>query len=381
MIRYSVWLSLVLGTANNRISKIFSHFETAENVFKAGVDACRKTKLFSKIELQRMKDVSLFDALKIIGICKESNIEIIPFGSKKYPFCLSVIEDPPTVIYAKGKLPDFDKTPAICIVGPRKVSDFGKRAAYSLSYRLAKSGMTVVSGGALGTDTYAHAGALKSGGVTVAVLGCGINYPYLLKNQSLRRAISENGCVISEFPPEFPASKYTFPIRNRLMAALSLGTVVVEAGQKSGALITASHAYEQGRDVFVIPGAPDKKECIGSNALLRDGAKPLLDASDIFNEYIHRFPDKINIERAYEGSILGDKKESKCEKIENNQKKFVETLSNEAKIVYNQLDKQKFYPDEISAEGLSSSQLLSALTELEMEFLIKAVPGGMYEKL
>lgn len=380
MIRYSVWLSLVLGTANNRTKEVYAHFKTAENVFKAGAEACRKTKLFSKGELQRMKDVSLFDALKIIAACRESNIEIIPLGSKKYPFCLSVIEDPPTVIYAKGNLPDFDKNPAVCIVGPRKVSDFGKRAAFSLSYRLARSGIIVVSGGALGTDTYAHAGALKSGGVTVAVLGCGINYPYLLKNESLRRAICENGCVISEFPPDFPASKFTFPIRNRIMSALSLGTVVVEAGQKSGALITARHSCEQGRDVFVIPGAPDKKECVGSNALLRDGAKPLLDVSDIFNEYIHRFPDKINIERAFEGSILGDKKETKTEKIENIQKNFVETLSNEAKIVYNQLDKQKFYPDEICNTGLTSAQLLSALTELEMEFLIKALPGGMYEK-
>jgi len=381
MIRYSVWLSLVLGIANSKTGEIFANFKTAENVFKSGIEECRKTNLFSKSELLRMNKTSLSDALKIIGECNENKIQIIPFGDKRYPYCLSVIEDPPAVIYVKGKLPDFDRIPSVCIVGPRKVSDFGKRAAYSLSYRLSKAGITVVSGGALGTDTYAHAGALKANAVTVAVLGCGILYPYLLKNESLRKAICENGCVISEYPPDFPASKYTFPVRNRIMSALSLGTVVIEAAEGSGSLITARHAYEQGRDVFVIPGSPDKKEYSGSNALMRDGAKPLLDASDIFNEYIHRFPDKINIERAYSESIIEPKIKVSSQEIKNNQKNFLETLSKEAKIVYNQLDKQKFYPDEICNTGLSSAELLSALTELEMEFLIKAVRGGMYEKM
>ena len=152
------------------------------------------------------------------------------------------------------------------------------------------------------------------------------------------------------------------------MSALSLGTVVVEAGSKSGALITAAHANEQGRDVFVIPGLPGDPHYIGSNALLRDGARPLLDTSDIFNEYIPRFPDKINIENAFRKQ---DKKINK--KIINS------GLSKTAQIVYNQLDKRKFYPDELIDDKISAGDLISALTELEIEGIIRAVPGGMYE--
>ncbi len=381
MIIYSIWLALVLGAANSRIGEVFAHFKSAESVYNAGIEACKKSGLFSKAEIMRMSKIGLSNAAEILARCKAENIKIIPFGSEEYPFCLSVIEDPPAVLYVKGTMPDFDKEPAICIVGPRKLSEFGKKSAYSLGFRLAASGMIVVSGGAKGGDTYAHAGALKSNGVTVAVLGCGLEYPYLKENEALRQKICEKGCLISEYPPDEKCTKYTFPERNRIMSALSLGTVVIEAHSKSGALITARHSAEQGRDVFVIPGSPKMAEYEGSNALLRDGAKPLLDASDIFNEYIHRFPDKINIEKAYNERILNNQPDKKQENFQKSQKNFNETLSKNAKIVYNQLDKQKFFPEEICDTGLSSSELLSALTELEMEFLIKAIPGGMYEKL
>ena len=155
------------------------------------------------------------------------------------------------------------------------------------------------------------------------------------------------------------------------MSGLSLGTVIIEAGKRSGALITANHALEQGKDVFVIPGMPNMKQYEGSNALLRDGAKPLLDTSDIFNEYIPLYSDKIDIEKAY-------KTVPKPEKVKNNKKILNVTLSNHAKIVYNCLDKEKFYPDDLNT-GLSPSDLLSALTELEMEFIVRALPGGQYE--
>jgi DNA processing protein len=194
---------------------------------------------------------------------------------------------------------------------------------------------------------------------------------YLEENRGLREHIEKCGCLITEYPPNIPASRFTFPIRNRIISALSLGTIVVEAPKRSGALITANHAIEQGKDVFVIPGAPDANEYKGSNALLRDGAKPLLDTSDVFNEYIPLYPDKIDIEKAF-------KKEPKPETQQKNKKILNETLSNEAKIVYNCLDTHRFYPDELNT-GLESGKLLSALTELEMEFIIRALPGGQYE--
>jgi len=380
MLEYYIWLQLCIGAGNAKVKDILSYFRTPINVFKSDRNERIASKLFTAKQIERMDKTPLSKALTVLGECKENNVKTVFYGSEDYPYCLSVIENPPLVLYYKGILPDFDNTPAVCIVGPRTVSDFGKRAAYSLGYRLSKAGITVVSGGAIGSDTYAHAGALKAKGKTVLITGCGILHNYLPENQKLRDVISHEGCLISELPPFFPLVKGAFPIRNRILSALSLGTVVVEAGERSGALITARYAYEQGRDVFVIPGEPDKREYKGSNALLRDGAKPLLDTSDIFNEYIIRFPDKINIEKAFDGHIISEKIGINKEKNQKNQKNLNETLSNEAKIVYNRLDNHKFFPEEISDTGLSSGELLSALTELEMEFLIKAIPGGMYEK-
>ena len=381
MKKYLIWLQLSLGQANIRALKALSYFGNAENIYKADETRRLSAKIFSKRDLENLKNTSLSDAVKIIDDCKKNDIRIIAFGDSEYPYCLSVLEDAPLVIYVKGELPDFESEPSICIVGPRKVTDTGKKAAYSLSFRLAAAGFTIVSGGALGCDTYAHAGALKANGKTVLVMGCGICNNYLSENKELRKAVSKSGCLLSEYPPFAPASRFTFPVRNRLMSALSLGTVVVEATSKSGALITANHAIEQGKDVFVIPGPINAKQYEGSNALLRDGAKPILNVGDILGEYIYRFPDKIDVEKAVSSSPIGAKKTTAVEKIEKIEKNLPETLSKEAKIVYNCLDKQKFLPEELSVPEISAGELLSALTELEMEFLIRAIPGGMYEKL
>lgn len=381
MIRYLIWFQNAMGAANTRAVKALEYFGNAENIFNATEKELLESKIFTKKDIENLSNSSLSKVLEIIADCRKNEIKIIGIGDEKYPYCLSVLEDAPILLYVKGEMPDFDNIPTICIVGPRKVSDFGKKAAYSLSFRLASSGFIVVSGGALGTDTYVHAGALKAKGKTVLVMGCGILSDYLPENKDLRKAVLENGCLISEYPPNTEASRFTFPVRNRIMSALSLGTVVIEAPSKSGSLITAKHANEQGRDVFVIPGNPKLKEYEGSNALLRDGAKPVLDVSDIFEEYILRFPDKINVEKAFENSpvTVSDKKtEENSKKI---QKKLPETLSNDAKVVYNNLDKQFFFPEDINVPSISDSELLAVLTELEMELLIKSLPGGKYEKL
>lgn len=338
MTEYFIWLQSALGAGNIRAVKALKAFGNAENIYRASPNERKAAGIFSPKDLKRLNETKIEYAKSVITDCLKYGIDIVPLGDTKYPYCLSVIDNPPLVLYVKGEMLDFDNTPVICIVGPRKVSDYGKKAAYSLAYRLSKSGMTVVSGGAVGSDYYAHLGALKAGGKTALVMPCGI--------------------------------------RNRIMAALSLGTVVVEAGEKSGALITANHALNQGRDVFVIPGSPTAKQYVGSNALLRDGAKPLLDVSDIFNEYIPRFPDKIDIKKAFEKP---QKRAKKTEEKEVYKKLSNKTLSKEAKIVYNHLDKHKFYPDEIDGTDLGSSEILSALTELELEGLIRALPGGRYE--
>lgn len=376
MTEYYVWLQLSLGAGSIRAKKALGYFGNAENIYKASAKERLSSGIFTQNELKRLNTLKIESAKKTVSDCKKYGIEIITAADKKYPSCLLNTDNPPAVLYVKGEMPDFDNTPSICIVGPRKVSDYGRKASYSLSFRLAKAGMIIVSGGAVGSDYYAHLGALKAGGKTVLVMGCGIEPDYLSENKKLRHHVAENGCLISEYPPKTGTTRFSFPIRNRIMSALCDATVVIEAGKKSGALNTAGHAAEQGKDVFVIPGSPTAEEYAGSNALLRDGAKPLLDVSDIFNEYIPRFPDKIDIKKAYEKP---EKAEEKIEKKEIYKKISTDTLSNEAKIVYNHLDKHKFYPEELSDTGLSSTEILSALTELEIEMLIKALPGGCYE--
>ncbi len=376
--KYSVWLSEALGAGNHHGVKALEYFGSVQKIYNATENEIKAFGKFTPNELKRMKNTTLLKANDIINDCRANGIDIIPLGDSRYPAFLSQIDTPPLVLYVKGRLPDFAGIPSISVVGPRKVSDYGKKASYSLSYRLARSGFIIVSGGAVGGDTYAHAGALKAEGITVLVMACGICADYLPQNAKLREAVAKTGCLISEYSPGTTASKYSFPVRNRIISGLTLGTVVIEAREGSGALITARHANDQGRDVFVIPGSKEAEEYKGSNALLRDGAKPILDLSDIFGEYIPRFPDKINIEKAYDGKIIENSPKREAEnKIIS--KKFNETLSKEAKIVYNCLDKQKFLPEEISHTGLSSNELLSALTELEMEGLIKAIPGGMYQ--
>ncbi|MBQ6847474.1 MAG: DNA-processing protein DprA [Clostridia bacterium] len=372
--KYLVWLNEVMGAGNMHSKKALNYFGDAQRIYNATTKQKAESGVFTKGELSRLNKVPLSKATDIISDCIASKIDIIPLGDKFYPTCLSVIDNPPLVLYVKGILPDFNNTPSISVVGPRKVSEYGKKAAFSLSFRLARAGFIVVSGGALGTDTYAHAGALKSGGVTALVMGCGINAEYLPQNKPLRDEVAKTGCLISELSPRTTVTKGAFPIRNRIIAALTLGTVVVEAPEKSGSLITARYANEQGRDVFVIPASPDREEYKGSNALLRDGAKAIIDLSDVFGEYIVRFPDKINIDKAYDTKIITSKEKETA----NISKNFSVALSKEAKIVYNCIDKEKFLPEEILNTGLDSATLLSALTELEMESLIKAIPGGMY---
>lgn len=375
MISYYISLSNAMGAGNVRAVKALEYFGNAKNIFKASADERAQSGIFAANELKRLEAMGPDYANEIAAECKANGIDIIPFGDKRYPHCLSVLEDAPVILYVKGKLPDFDRTPAICIVGPRKVTGKGKIAAYSVARRAALAGMTVVSGGALGCDSAAHYGAVKAGGDTALVMGCGILSDYLPENRPLRNLVESHGCLISEYPPHYRASRYTFPVRNRILSGLALCTVVIEAGIKSGALITARHAAEQGKDVFVIPG-DGSKAYAGSDALLDDGAIPLNDMSDIFNEYIPKFPDKINIKRAYERT-QGEKKNAENSSV--HKKLSNETLSKNAKIVYNHLDKHKFYPEEIKDTGLEPSEIISALTELEIELIIRSTPGGRYE--
>ena len=353
-------------------------------------------KFFNGELAKKAKRTPLSKALKIIEYCKSENISIITYKDEKYPQKLLNITNPPLVLYCKGGFPDFNGVPSLCIVGPRKVSEYGYKCAYSLSARLSVAGFIVVSGGAVGCDYAAHDGALCHGGKTVAVLGNGFGDDYLKRNEPLRERIAKEGCLITEFPPKTKASKFTFPLRNRIMAGLCDGTVLIEAPQKSGSLITANFANEFNRDLFIIPGNPGNENYVGSNLLLRDGAKPLLEINDVFEEYLWKYNDKIDIKRAestkllkpiiYDGSYNPVKKQvKKAEKVIKEpinvkiiKKILPEHLSKNARMVYNCLDKVEFLCDDIYIKELSYAEITAALGELEIFGFVKSLPGGRY---
>ena len=363
-------LGLAFGPGSQRAFKIYCQM-CEENCFDMPLSEALKLLKVDGQPRERLSNINKDKISSVVAGCGKESIRILPIYDADYPVCLKNIPVPPLVLFIKGVFPDFDGEPAFCIVGPRNVTEFGRKAAFSLARRLAKAGMIIVSGSASGGDHAAHAGALGVGGRSVMVTADGIITQMNSSNHILCKQILEKGCIISESFPNDVARKFSFPVRNRILSGLSLGVAVVEAPVKSGTLITASHAAEQGKDVFVVPGTPADKAYKGSNALLRDGATPLLDVSDIFTRYISDFPEQIDVQKAYE------EEQNKALK-KNLQKKSPTSLSKEAQLVYNNLVKPEFTTDDLLSLGIDGSGLLSALTELEMEHLIKSMPGGTY---
>lgn len=280
---YAVYTAQVLGAASKRLELVLEQFKTLEAFYRATPEECKRLGLLSTAQLARKKSLRDENILEILRYCEYNNIRVLTRESTEFIYRLRAIEFPPLVLYARGK--PLRDAPAVGIVGTRHPTEFGCKSAYSLAARLSLSGFTVVSGGALGVDTMAHYGALNAGGQTVMVLGCGHDSRYLTVQNRLRRAAEQNGTVLSELPPKTMPSRYTFPIRNRIISALSDCVAVVEAGEHSGALITAGYAMEQGRELFAVPGNIGVSQYQGSNVLIRDGAIPLISADDIVQTY------------------------------------------------------------------------------------------------
>ena len=391
-----IWLSEVLSKPTRSIKPLIDRFENAENFFRYCKGNNDIKAPITKRELDRVHKITADDIYHILHRCEELGVEIIPYTSPRYPERLKSISNPPVVLYAKGKVLDIDGECTLTVVGPRLASDYGLKASFSLSRRLAASGVLITSGGAVGVDGMSHRGAMSVGAPTVAVLGCGINYDYPKGNSALREKICQNGCLYSEYPPDFPPSKSTYPARNRILSAISCGTVVIEAGNKSGALITAGYAAEQGRDVFVIPGNPSLPQYEGSNKLLKDGAKPVLTAADVLEEYYPLFTQKIDLEAAANiksgskdytdaleeiNSAAKNPKPTKKEAPKEQPVKQLDIpLPDGAKAVYESIKAPEFTVDEaVVWSGMDPSSVLSALTELEIFGLISSLPGGRYK--
>ena len=288
-----VWLSLKRGLGSRTAAEVLDAFGSPEAVFAADRQAltaapCELRK--THVDLLCDKDTS--EAEQVIRSCTEKNIQIITIGDSAYPDRLRAIPDPPTVLYVRGRWPDFDSVPAVAVVGTRKATPYGLKVADQIGTTLARAGMITVSGMALGNDAAAHRGALRAGGLTVAVLAGGPDVCYPPQNRALMGDILLSGAVISEYPPGTEPDGLNYKSRNRIISGLCVATVIVEAGSaRSGALITARHALDQSRDVYAVPGAmgaPQSREC---NALIeRCEAALLNDPRALVREYASLLP-------------------------------------------------------------------------------------------
>jgi DNA processing protein len=288
---------------------------------------------------------------------------VVVNGDEDYPSLLREIYDPPIVLYVKGKLLPSDKN-SIAMVGSRMTTHYGIEVARKLAYQLAYLGVTVVSGGARGIDTAAHQGALSAKGRTIAVLGTGINLVWPPENAELYERIAANGAVITQFPFNRSGDKQTFPIRNRIVAGMTLGTVVVEANLTSGALITANLANEYGRQVFAVPGRIDSPRSKGCHDLIKKGAKLCESAEDILTEFEYLFPASNKPPTANETGVLP----------------ALELSANEQKI-YDALSKEEISIDDvIRKSSLPASAVSVGLLSLEMKRLIRQLPGKMFAR-
>ena len=281
-----IYLQQLLMYGSGAVDTVLGHIKNPKELF----DMSERDLLsvgMTKGQAERAGDRAKRETEKIIKQCKKDNIKVVTIGDPRYPQLLRETDAPPAVLYYKGEWVDFDREYTVGIVGPRNISEYGAKAAFSLAARLAVGGAVILSGGALGGDTYAHSGALFApAGRTVAVTGGGLSSNYLKTNAPLRdRIIRSGGLLISEFAPDYtPRGSFSFSIRNRVLAGLCHSVVIVEAGEKSGTLITAHHAVDMGREVFSMPGSPTAPQYVGTNRLISEGARLLLSADEVLSE-------------------------------------------------------------------------------------------------
>ena len=286
-----IWLAEAFGQGSPWAAFLIRRYGSARAVFEGAADGLEpdaevKEEGISLIR-EKLRDRALNRAEEIAARCDNRGIRILTCESPAYPAALKTLRDMPLVLYTLGEMPSVTDRLTAAVVGTRKMTDYGRRVAYSLGAGLAFGGAVVVSGMALGADSMALTGALDAGGTVIAVLGCGVDIVYPREHGEIYRRILENGAVVSEYPPGSPPVGSHFPIRNRIMSGLSDAAVVVEAGRGSGALITARLALEQGRRLFAVPGRVGDEGAEGTNDLIREGALPVIHPEDILSEFAH----------------------------------------------------------------------------------------------
>ncbi len=382
-----IWLSLALPFGSLKIKRVISHFGSADAVYASDGETIKAAclSLFSK-EIEALSNKDLTEAKKIVSQCIKKNIRITAWGDAEYPERLWHTDNPPAVLYLKGEPLCVDEKAAVAIVGTRRASSGGEAASRKIAGEIAACGGVVVTGLAKGIDACAARGALRAGGKVIGVLGCGADICYPGENKRLFAEVEKSGTIISEYPPGTEPSKYNFPKRNRIMSGISLGTVVVEAPKKSGALITASLALEQNRDVFAVPGGIFETAAEGSNELIRAGAIPVMSGYDVMAEYEGNYG--ICADAQTKDELVKCKNEESLDMPEKTREAFsfpdgyLDKFSAEERAVLEAIGGQELRADDISEKsGVKMQRLLSLMTLLEIRGLVKQIPGGRYRNV
>ncbi|MBE6926227.1 MAG: DNA-protecting protein DprA [Ruminococcaceae bacterium] len=403
MLLYWIWFAELENIQLWQKHILLQYFSDPEELYHGRREAFLEIPDMTESILNALQDKDLSRCHRILRVCHEKNIHLLTLGDESYPVGLRNTKDAPLVLYVKGTLPDLNHTPSIAIVGTRQATAYGMSVSHRIAAQISTCGGIVLSGGATGNDTMALSGALSTKMPVVAVLAGGLDVVYPKSNSALFSQIEKQGCLISQYPPGTPHYRWNFPVRNRVLSGLSDGVLVVEAPAKSGALITASAALEQGRDIFVIPGNIDNPACAGSNALLQDQATAVLSGWDIMKEYSALYPDKVRKAQPSETlyrepetllvatpTTLPKEKKPRSEKIpvdkeDKSSYSVIEpdlsALDAQEKAVFLRLTTQPQPVDEIiSQTGIPSQKVLSILTMLAIRGLVQNHPGGLVSR-
>ena len=392
MLVHWMWLHLLKNLTLRQKKALLQRCTDPEQLYQADEKTLKRIEGISVPMVEALMQKDLRPAQKILDDCTEKHIGILTYYDSGYPGKLRSIHHPPLILFYKGTLPDWGGRPAIGVVGTRKATPYGLRISRNMGYQIAGAGALVVSGGAAGIDAEALYGALQAGKPAVAVLGCGVDVVYPAANRALFEKLEQCGCILSEYIPGTRPDRWRFPERNRIISGISSGILVVEAPERSGALNTAHHAKEQGRDVFVVTGNIDNPLCTGSNALLDEGAVSVRSGWQLVESYeslypgvLHRFEEQIAQQAEPAAPIQRPAPKAKPTK---------KPIDNRKKSNYSVLDRENksYTPEEqailaclkstpcpvdevIAATGLPAQRVLSLLTMLTLKGAVQNHPG------
>jgi DNA processing protein len=352
--QYWIGFNMIKGIGAVRFQGLLNRFGDAETAWKASPEELLSSGLSQRIVENFLNLRSKIDLEKIYAQIQEKDIQVLTWDDPDYPRRLKEIDQPPPVLYVKGRIEPEDEW-SVAIVGTRRITNYGRQVTEELAACLAQNGVTVVSGLARGVDAAAHQASLNAGGRTLAVLGSGVDRIYPPEHRRMAEMIIQKGAVISDYPPGAPPEATNFPPRNRIISGLSMAVAVIEAGESSGALITASFAADQGRDVFAVPGGIRAPQSIGTNRLIQKGAFPLLD--------MHELLESLNLTRVVEHRTA---------------RTVLPTDATEAQL-FDVIGQEPLHVDEIGEKtGMPIDRVSSTLALMELKGMVRHVGGMQY---